>query len=78
MDERNTPPELNMTLDGRFLPGPRPLPWVMRLRPQTLLLVAGATAALIGALLLWLAIMLLPVLVLGGVVGWVALRLRRR
>ena len=72
--EQRTPPELDMTLDGRFVAAPRP--GVVRLTPGMALAVAAGVGVLVLALLVWVAVMLLPVLIVGGLVGWVALRLR--
>ncbi len=75
--EQRTPPELDMTLDGRFVAAPR-RPGVVRLTPGMMLATAAGVGLLTLALLVWVAVMLLPVLVVGGLVGWVALRLRGR
>ena len=76
MDQRTRPPELDMTLDGQFLPSPRARPRLIRLSPATMLVAAIGLGLLTLAALLWLALMLLPVLVLGSLAGWAALRLR--
>ncbi len=79
MTQNPAPPELNMTLDGRFLPepsAPRALPWLLRQSPRTLLAMVGAGAVLAAGLLLWLTVMLLPLLLVAGLAGWAALRLR--
>ena len=73
--EQRTPPELDMTLDGRFVAAPRVQG--VRLTPGTALALVAGGGVLVLGLLVWVAVMLLPVLVVGGLVGWVALRLRR-
>ena len=65
-----------MTLDGRFLPEPRRMPWPGRLRPQTLLMVAGAVGVVVLGLLIWVAILMLPFLLMAGLAGWALMQFR--
>lgn len=73
--EQRTPPQLEMTPDGRFRLPPRPT--LTGRIGRTALLVAVVSGALATALLaLWFALALIPIAIGAAVVAWVAFRLR--
>ena len=66
------PPELDLLPDGRYRPRRLPLAsrifaWAM----VTAVIAAGLAAA---ALALWLALILIPVVMLAGLIAWLAFR----
>ena len=69
------PPEdlLEMTADGGFIDPPS-RPWSDRLI-GAVMLIGGASIAVIGAVLaLWFALLMIPVLIAAGLIGYAALR----
>lgn len=74
----NTPPTLDMRLDGSFRTPPRaglPLSFKLMLGGAILALTAGAVA--FAALALWILSMALPVIIVASVFAWGMMRFRR-
>jgi hypothetical protein len=73
------PPEtIEITLDGQVLPtlgGGRPA-WPVRVAAAAILVAVLAALALGGVILLWAAAVLIPVLLVAGLVAYVAFRLQ--
>lgn len=67
------PPQFDMLLDGRFRMPRRPtLP--MRVAGVALVIAVLAGTLAIAALVLWLAVALIPIAIVAGLVAWAALR----
>ncbi len=74
----NTPPTLDMRLDGSFRTPPRaglPLSFKLMLGGVIIALTAGAIA--FAALALWVLSMALPVIIVAGAFAWGMMRFRR-
>ncbi len=75
---KNTPPTLDMRLDGSFRTPPRtglPLSYKLMLGGVVIAMVAGAVA--FAALALWVLSMALPVIFVAGLFAWGMMRFRR-
>jgi len=71
-----TAPTLDMTLDGGFkAPRARPA-WGLRIGVAAALVAIVGMAVIGAALALWLVATLLPVVLIAGVVAWVAFRVQ--
>ena len=74
----NTPPTLDMRLDGSFRTPPRaglPLSFKLMLGGVILALTAGAVA--FAALALWVLSMALPVIIVAAAFAWCMMKFRR-
>jgi len=63
------PPELDMTLEGEFRSPPKP-PLMTRILIWAVIVAVIASALVIAAFALWLALIILPVAVGAAVVAW--------
>lgn len=67
-----------MTLDGQFATTPRPsgprVSWPVRLGVGAVLVAVLAGVVAVALLALWFALVLIPVALVAGLVGWGALR----
>jgi hypothetical protein len=68
-----SPPQIDMLLDGSFrLPRRPSLP--MRIAGVAIVVAVLAGTFAIAALALWLAIAMIPIVVIAGVIAWAAIR----
>src|SRR5579871_3945476 len=67
------PPVLDMTPEGAFRTPPR-MPAATRIGAVAALIALGAGAIAIAALLLWAAVLLIPVAIAAGAVAYLAFR----
>ena len=68
-------PTLDMTLDGGF-PAPRRPAWGLRIGVAAALVAILGLAVIGAALAVWLVATLLPVVLVAGLVAWVALKVQ--
>ena len=75
MISRDRTPEIEMTLDGGF-PPPKPAPalWPLKLGVGAVLAAVVLGGIALAALALWVALVLIPVALVAGLVGWGVLR----
>lgn len=72
MTEREAP-VLDLTLDGEFRRRPG-VPWARRAGFVALLIAAGVAAFVVALLAFWLAVLMIPIAVFAGLVGYGLLR----
>lgn len=65
-------PVIDMTVDGHFIERPKP-----KLMQIALRLVAFAIALCIGAVLVWTAFIMIPILLVMGLIGYMLVRGQR-
>jgi len=70
---RDRPPELDMTIEGRFTSPPRP-PIATRILVWAILIAVVAGAISVAAFALWVALIILPVALAAAAIAWVAFR----
>ena len=74
----NTPPTLDMRLDGSFRTPPRAgIPLSFKLMMGGLVIALTAGAIVFAALAVWVMSMVLPVLLVAGLFAWAMMRFRR-
>jgi hypothetical protein len=66
------PPELDLLPDGSFRP--RRPPFAARIFAWAIVIAAVAAALAVAAFALWLAVILIPVVVVAGLIAWLAFR----
>jgi hypothetical protein len=66
------PPELDLLPDGRYRP--RRLPLASRIFAWAMIMAVIAAGLAVAALALWVALILIPVVVLAGLIAWLAFR----
>lgn len=71
------PQTIDMTPAGEFVDAPGS-PWALKLGVGAAIVAAVTGVIAVGALLLWVAMLLLPVAILAGVVAYVAFRFQGR
>ena len=69
----NEAPELDMTIEGKFVSPPKP-PLSTRILIWAVIIAVLAGAVSVAAFALWLALIILPVAVAACVVAWLAWR----
>ena len=67
-----TPPELDLLPDGSFRPH-RP-PVTARIFAWAIVIAVVAAALAVAALALWFALILIPVVLVAGLIAWLAFR----
>jgi fatty acid desaturase len=67
-----TPPELDLLPDGSYRP--RRPPVAARIFAWAIVIAAVAAALALAAFALWIALILIPVVVLAGLIAWLAFR----
>jgi fatty acid desaturase len=67
------PPELDLLPDGSFRQPRRP-PVAARIFAWALVIAAVAAALAVAAFALWIALILIPVVLVAGVIAWLAFR----
>ena len=72
MTKDRTPPQIEMRIDGDFLPQ-RPS-WPARLAGIAVIVAVLAGSLAVAALALWLALALIPVALVAGLIAWAAIR----
>ena len=70
---RNHPPDLDMTLEGRFTTPPKP-PFATRVMLWAIVIALIAGGLSLAAFALWIAFIILPVALAAGVIAWLAFR----
>jgi fatty acid desaturase len=66
------PPELDLLPDGSYRP--RRPPMAARVFAWAMVIAAVAAALAVAAFALWIALILIPVVVLAGLIAWLAFR----
>ena len=66
------PPELDLLPDGRYRP--RRPPIASRIFAWAVIVAVLAAGLAIAALALWFALVLIPIVIVAGLIAWVALR----
>lgn len=66
------PPELDLLPDGSYRP--RRPPVAARIFAWAIVIAAVAAALALAAFALWIALILIPVVVLAGLIAWLAFR----
>jgi fatty acid desaturase len=66
------PPELDLLPDGSYRP--RRPPVAARIFAWAIVIAAVAAAVALAAFALWIALILIPVVVLAGLIAWLAFR----
>ncbi len=66
------PPELDLLPDGSYRP--RRPPMASRIFAWAIVIAAVAAALAVAAFALWFALILIPVVVVAGLIAWLALR----
>ena len=66
------PPELDLLPDGSYRP--RRPPIASRIFAWAIVIAAVAAALAVAAVALWFALILIPVVVVAGLIAWLALR----
>lgn len=72
---RNSPPELDMTIEGEFVSPPKP-PLSTRIMFWAIVVAVIAGGLSLAALALWAALIILPVALGAAVIAWVMFRYR--
>ena len=67
------PPELDMTIEGEFRTPPKP-PLLNRILLWAIIVAALAGALVFAALVLWLALIILPVAIGAALIAWAIYR----
>jgi fatty acid desaturase len=67
-----TPPELDLLPDGSYRP--RRPPVAARIFAWAIVIAAVAAAMALAAFALWIALILIPVVMLAGLIAWLAFR----
>lgn len=70
---REHPPELDMTLDGRFTAPPKP-PIATRIMGWAVVIAVIAGGLSLAAFALWIALIILPVALIAGAIAWLTFR----
>ena len=68
------PPQLDLLPDGRYRPSRPPLS--ARIFGWAVIVAAVAGALALAAFALWFALVLIPVVVVAGLIAWIAFRYR--
>lgn len=66
------PPELDLLPDGSFRP--RRAPVASRILAWAIVIAAVAAALAVAALALWFALILIPIVLVAGLIAWLAFR----
>jgi 4-hydroxybenzoate polyprenyltransferase len=66
------PPELDLLPDGSFRPRRQPV--VARIFAWAVIIAVLAAALAVAAFALWIALILIPVVLVAGVIAWLAFR----
>jgi len=66
------PPELDLLPDGSFRP--RRVPLASRIFAWAIVIAAMAAALAVAAFALWFALILIPIVLLAGLIAWLAFR----
>jgi hypothetical protein len=75
MPRRNRPEDFDMTPDGRFIEPPA-APWAARVFRYAVLAAVIAGCLALAGLVLWFALLLIPIAFAAALVAWAAFRWR--
>jgi len=67
-----SPPELDLLPDGSYRPRRQPV--AARIFAWAIVIAVGAGALAVAALALWFALILIPVMLVAGLIAWLAFR----
>ena len=73
--KRDTPPQLDMTLEGEFVAPPKPSVSA-RIMVWAIVIAIIAGGLVLAALALWLALIILPVALGAAIIAWAMFRFR--